>query len=342
MTVVVGPSGAGKSSLLRLCNRLEVADRGSVRFQGEDVAAHGPARAAPPRRHGVPDARRRSPGTVLENLRVARPDLGPGDGGRRRSNGSSSTPRSSRRPATELSGRRGAADVPGADARDRARGPAHGRADVLGRPQATLALEQLARRLLGARGRRASGSPTTSRRCAASPISVLVVLDGSIAHAGPLADLDRDAPPTVARFLLGGTTRARRAALTETRETMADIGWSGLAISLVLVGVAIGLSMWRGLGLERSIAWATVRALVQLIAVGLALQVLLRPDTSHRVVGALGRSAMIAVRGRDRPPRAPRGARRSSRSRSPRSVPRRSSCSGSCSASASSSSTPAR
>jgi len=61
---------------------------------------------------------------------------------------------------------------------------------------------------------------------------------------------------------------------------MADIGWSGLAISLVLVGIAIGLSMWRGLGLERSIAWATVRALVQLIAVGLALQVLLEPDTA--------------------------------------------------------------
>jgi putative ABC transport system permease protein len=53
-----------------------------------------------------------------------------------------------------------------------------------------------------------------------------------------------------------------------------------LAISLLLVALAIGLSMWRGLGLERSIAWATVRALAQLIAVGLALQVLLEPDTS--------------------------------------------------------------
>jgi putative ABC transport system permease protein len=61
---------------------------------------------------------------------------------------------------------------------------------------------------------------------------------------------------------------------------LADIGWSGLAISLLLVALAIGLSMWRGLGLERSIAWATVRALAQLIAVGLALQVLLRPETS--------------------------------------------------------------
>jgi putative ABC transport system permease protein len=60
---------------------------------------------------------------------------------------------------------------------------------------------------------------------------------------------------------------------------MSDIGWSGLAISVLLVALAIGLSSWRGLGLEGSIAWAAVRALVQLLAVGLALQVLLRPST---------------------------------------------------------------
>jgi putative ABC transport system permease protein len=59
-----------------------------------------------------------------------------------------------------------------------------------------------------------------------------------------------------------------------------DIGWEGLAVSLLLVGLAIGLSMWRGLGLEGSMAWASVRAVVQLLAVGLALQVLLEPDTS--------------------------------------------------------------
>jgi putative ABC transport system permease protein len=59
-----------------------------------------------------------------------------------------------------------------------------------------------------------------------------------------------------------------------------DIGWEGLAVSVLLVALAIGLSMWRGLGLEGSIAWATVRALAQLLAVGLALQVLLEPGTS--------------------------------------------------------------
>lgn len=37
VTVVVGPSGSGKSSLLRLCNRLEAPDSGSVSFRGQDL-----------------------------------------------------------------------------------------------------------------------------------------------------------------------------------------------------------------------------------------------------------------------------------------------------------------
>jgi UDP-glucose/iron transport system permease protein len=54
-----------------------------------------------------------------------------------------------------------------------------------------------------------------------------------------------------------------------------DIGWWGLAASLVLVGVAVGLSFWRRLDLERSIVWASLRALVQLLLVGLALDFVL-------------------------------------------------------------------
>jgi putative ABC transport system permease protein len=57
----------------------------------------------------------------------------------------------------------------------------------------------------------------------------------------------------------------------------ADIGWSGLAISLVLVGVAIALSLWQRLRLERSMAWAATRALVQLLAVGVVLDLVLDP-----------------------------------------------------------------
>lgn len=59
-----------------------------------------------------------------------------------------------------------------------------------------------------------------------------------------------------------------------------DIGWSGLATSLVLVVVAIGLSFWRRLDLERSIAWASLRAVVQLVAIGGVLQILFESNQS--------------------------------------------------------------
>ncbi len=61
---------------------------------------------------------------------------------------------------------------------------------------------------------------------------------------------------------------------------MTDIGFAGLAVTGLLVLVAIGLSLWRQLGLEGSIAWAAVRAAVQLLAVGGVLTVLLDPDVS--------------------------------------------------------------
>lgn len=57
-----------------------------------------------------------------------------------------------------------------------------------------------------------------------------------------------------------------------------DVGWWGLAISLLLVVVAAGISIWRRLGLEGTIALATVRALVQLLAVGYALALVIDPD----------------------------------------------------------------
>ncbi|HET8619375.1 MAG TPA: iron export ABC transporter permease subunit FetB [Acidimicrobiales bacterium] len=59
----------------------------------------------------------------------------------------------------------------------------------------------------------------------------------------------------------------------------AAIGWGGLALSLVLVGVAIGLSLWQGLRLERDMLWATGRALVQLLAVGWVLVFIVDDDT---------------------------------------------------------------
>lgn len=56
-----------------------------------------------------------------------------------------------------------------------------------------------------------------------------------------------------------------------------DPGYVGLAASLVLVAVAVGVSWWRRLGLGRSMTWAAARALGQLLAVGLALDLVISP-----------------------------------------------------------------
>jgi len=55
------------------------------------------------------------------------------------------------------------------------------------------------------------------------------------------------------------------------------VGWLGLVASLALVGVAIAISLWQNLGLERSLLWASTRAIVQLLAVGAVLGVVLSP-----------------------------------------------------------------
>lgn len=50
-----------------------------------------------------------------------------------------------------------------------------------------------------------------------------------------------------------------------------DIGWLGLALSTILVVVALGLSVWRRLRVESQILWACARMTVQLLVVGSAL-----------------------------------------------------------------------
>jgi putative ABC transport system permease protein len=57
-----------------------------------------------------------------------------------------------------------------------------------------------------------------------------------------------------------------------------DVGWWGLAASLLLVAVTVAISLWRRLDLERDVLWATVRALAQLLAVGYVLAIVLDPD----------------------------------------------------------------
>lgn len=60
--------------------------------------------------------------------------------------------------------------------------------------------------------------------------------------------------------------------------SVSDVGWWGLASSLVLIGVAVLLSVRQRLGVGRSIVWAAFRAMVQLLAVGAWLGVVLDPD----------------------------------------------------------------
>jgi putative ABC transport system permease protein len=59
-----------------------------------------------------------------------------------------------------------------------------------------------------------------------------------------------------------------------------QVGWVGLATSLILVAFAAGISLWRRLGLERQLLWAASRALVQLLLVGGALTLLFEPGRS--------------------------------------------------------------
>ena len=58
----------------------------------------------------------------------------------------------------------------------------------------------------------------------------------------------------------------------------ADIGLAGVAASAVLIAVALAISMWRRLGLERGLIWAALRALVQLLLVGAALHLVVDED----------------------------------------------------------------
>lgn len=57
-----------------------------------------------------------------------------------------------------------------------------------------------------------------------------------------------------------------------------DVGPAGLAASLTLVAVAVALSLRQRLGLAPSIVWAATRAIVQLLAVGAALALVIAPD----------------------------------------------------------------
>jgi putative ABC transport system ATP-binding protein len=78
ITVVSGSSGAGKTTLLRLCNRLAVPDAGIIHYRGQPLDELDPLVLR--RRVGMVFQRPTPfPGTVADNLAVARPAAGTGE-----------------------------------------------------------------------------------------------------------------------------------------------------------------------------------------------------------------------------------------------------------------------
>jgi putative ABC transport system ATP-binding protein len=200
VTVLVGPSGAGKSTLLRLCNRLELADAGVVRFRGDDVAGLDPLSLR--RRVGMVFQRPTPfPGTVGENLTEAEPALGDA-GAEHALERVGLAPALLARDAMQLSGgeaqrmclARTLVTCPEVVLMDEPTSSVD--------PVATSALETLARTLAS------GGVPVLwvthdlaqMRRIADH---VIVVIAGRIAHAAPIAAVDRDASKHVRAFLAG-------------------------------------------------------------------------------------------------------------------------------------------
>ena len=74
VTVLVGASGSGKSTLLRCCNRLEAWSEGTITYRGTDITELDVQQL---RRHVAMVFQKPTPfpGTGLDNLRAADPDL---------------------------------------------------------------------------------------------------------------------------------------------------------------------------------------------------------------------------------------------------------------------------
>ncbi|MGI9610776.1 MAG: ABC transporter permease [Acidimicrobiia bacterium] len=64
-----------------------------------------------------------------------------------------------------------------------------------------------------------------------------------------------------------------------------DIGLVEVLASASLVLVAVGLSLWKGLGIERSLLWSATRAAIQLLAVGVLFRFIF--DSSQSMLWAV-------------------------------------------------------
>ena len=76
-------------------------------------------------------------------------------------------------------------------------------------------------------------------------------------------------------------------------DNLISLDTTDLVLCLGLIGIAIALSLWRKLGLEKQLAYGAARSLMQLIAIGYILDLVFAVDNWLVVLGIL--SVMIAI-----------------------------------------------
>lgn len=84
--------------------------------------------------------------------------------------------------------------------------------------------------------------------------------------------------------------------LAQTPNLLGSSPWPVVIASLALVGLALGLSRWLGIGIERELVVASVRAAVQLLAVGLLFGFIFEADLAL-VLAATWVVVMVVVGG---------------------------------------------
>lgn len=73
--------------------------------------------------------------------------------------------------------------------------------------------------------------------------------------------------------------------------------WAVLLVSLVLVAIAVGVSRWLGMGVEGRVLWASIRAAVQLMAVGVLLTAIVESKWQNPLAW-IWVAAMVAIASR--------------------------------------------
>ena len=74
-----------------------------------------------------------------------------------------------------------------------------------------------------------------------------------------------------------------------------DVSLGEVALSLVLVALAVGVSMWRHADLEADLGLAVLRSFIQLTAVGYVIQAVFESDSLWVVVAVLAAMVVLAT-----------------------------------------------